>query len=77
MLPMVLQQNAKVESMVRDQNVKLESIAREQAKEHTRQLTSDRMAILISLGLAGLTILDNHYGFVSQFLATDFKVPYR
>jgi len=52
-----LQEQAKMLPKVLEQNAKLESLVREQAKEHTRHLTSDRLGILISLALAGITIM--------------------
>jgi hypothetical protein len=53
----LLQEQAKMLPKVLEQNAKLESLVREQAKEHTRHLTSDRLGILISLALAGITIM--------------------
>jgi hypothetical protein len=71
--PFFIQQQIKIlqqQSEILAQNKQLESIVREQAKEYSRALSNGtRIGILVSLGLAGLSMLDNCYGFSSQILA--------
>ena len=59
------QQANKVLPKILEQNEKL---ALEHAKEHTRQVSHNRIGLIITFGLAGISLLDNHYGFVSQLL---------
>ena len=55
------QQANKVLPKILEQNEKL---ALEHAKEHTRQVSHNRIGLIITFGLAGISLLDNHYGFV-------------